>query len=139
TDPAIAHINSATPSVISSIGVPVRIDRRPTARSRDFTAPWPTNGPTPGSTAATPTAAQSSRDGYTPTITTAATQHSRVNHPPAVYLTSQVSTTRHRNGARTTISASRKFAGVGFRPHYDRDRVESCTRSTIRPRPPSGH
>src|SRR5215217_8061223 len=52
------------------------------------------SGPTPGSTAATPNAATNSRDGYTPTITTAATQRSRVNHPPAAYLTSQVSTPR---------------------------------------------
>ena len=32
--------------------------------------------------------------GYTPTITTAATPHSAANHPPAAYLTSQVSTPR---------------------------------------------
>ena len=32
--------------------------------------------------------------GYTPTITIAATPHSAANHPPAAYLTSQVSTAR---------------------------------------------
>jgi transposase InsO family protein len=57
-----------------------------------FHAPWPTNGPTPGSTATTPNAAMSSPPGYTPTITTAATPHSAANHPPPAYLTSQVST-----------------------------------------------
>ena len=34
--------------------------RRQTARSKGSTAPWPTNGPTPGSTAATPNAVPSS-------------------------------------------------------------------------------
>jgi hypothetical protein len=67
---------------------------RPTAKWRDSTAPWPTNGPTPGSTAATPNVAKSSPSGCTPTITTAATPHSAANHPPPAYLTSQVSTPR---------------------------------------------
>src|SRR5271168_4284399 len=67
------------------------IDLRQTAKWNAFTAPWPTNGPTPGSTAATPNAASNSRSGYTPTIT-AATPHSAANHPPAAYLTCQVST-----------------------------------------------
>jgi hypothetical protein len=44
-------------------------------------APWPTNGPTPRSTAATPNAPKSSSPGYTPMITTAATPHSVANHP----------------------------------------------------------
>jgi transposase len=70
-----------------------RTGPKPTAKSNDSTAPWPTNGPTPGSTSATLTAARSSHAGCITTITTAATQHSRVNHPPAAYLTSQVSTT----------------------------------------------
>src|SRR5271156_6434155 len=79
-------------SAASNIAVPGPIARRPTARWRDFTAPWPTSGPTPGSTAATTNAAQSFANGYTPTIATAATPHSAANHPPPVYLTSQVST-----------------------------------------------
>lgn len=40
-------------------------------------------------------------DGYTPTITTAATQHSTVNHPPAAYLTSQIRTARRAPPRRT--------------------------------------
>src|SRR5687768_4358040 len=40
-----------------------------------------------------PNAATNSPDGYTSTITTAATPHSAANHPPPAYLTSQVSTT----------------------------------------------
>lgn len=51
-------------------------------------------GPTPGSISATQNVARNSSDGYTPTITTAATQHSAANRPPPAYLTSQVSTTR---------------------------------------------
>jgi hypothetical protein len=39
-----------------------------------------------------PNAATSSLGGYTPTITIAATPHSAANHPPAAYLTCQVST-----------------------------------------------
>ena len=44
----------------SSIAEPGRTGPRPTGRSSASTAPWPMNGPTPGSTAATPNAAQSS-------------------------------------------------------------------------------
>ena len=67
-------------------------DHRPTEKWRDFIAPWPTNGPMPASTGTTQNAATNSRPGCTPTITTAATPHSAANHPPAAYLTSQVST-----------------------------------------------
>src|SRR5581483_6585758 len=81
------------PLVESSTGEPVHIGHKRTAKSSVSIGPWPTSGPTPGSTAVTPNAATSSSDGYTPTITIAATQHSKVNHPPAEYLTSQVSTT----------------------------------------------
>src|SRR5262249_51376237 len=56
------------------------------------TAPWPTNGPTHASTSAIPSAAPNFPFGCTPTITTAATPHSAANHPPAAYLTCQVTT-----------------------------------------------
>src|ERR1700760_522724 len=88
----IDHTPSATRSATSDIAAPDPIDRKPTARSNASTAPWPTNGPTPGYTPATPNAMPSTHAGYTPTITIAATPHSAVNHQPAVYLTSQVST-----------------------------------------------
>src|SRR5580693_1396525 len=77
--------------------------RRPTEKWRDFTAPWLTNGPTPVFTPATPSAATNFPSGCTPTITTAATPHSAANHPPAAYLTSQVSTARSPSGPRSTL------------------------------------
>src|SRR5690606_8755235 len=82
----------ATLWATSSTGEPDRTGHRPTARWRDSTGPWPTNGPTPGSTPATPNDAPNSPSGCTPTITTAATPHSEANHPPAAYPTSQAST-----------------------------------------------
>ena len=77
---------------VLSTAEPDLTGRRPTEKWSDSTAPWPTNGPTPVSTPATPNAATSSPSGCTPTITTAATPHSAANHPPAAYLTCQVST-----------------------------------------------
>src|ERR1700738_75728 len=82
------------PSARSNTAAPDPTDHRPTARWNASTAPWPMNGPTPGSTSATPNAAQSSHAGCTPTITIAATPHSAVNHLPPAYLTTQVSTSR---------------------------------------------
>src|SRR3984957_21253935 len=84
------------PSQVLSTAERGLTDRRPTEKWRDFTAPWPTNGPTHVSTPATPNAAPNSPSGCTPTITTAATPHSAANHPPAAYLTSQVSTSSPR-------------------------------------------
>ncbi|MBB2933552.1 hypothetical protein FHX82_000572 [Amycolatopsis bartoniae] len=52
------------------------------------------NGPTPGPTNLEPNAAKHCHDGYTPTITTAATPHSQATHPPAAYLTSRDRTPR---------------------------------------------
>jgi len=86
-----------------------RIDRRPMARWSVSTEPWPMNGPMPGSTPATRSAARRTSRGYTPTITTAATQHSAVNHQPAVYLTSQVSTTSRGMPARACAFATRRL------------------------------
>jgi hypothetical protein len=65
---------------------------KPPARSRDSTGPLPTSGPTLGSTPATNKPAGSTRAGCIPTIITAATPRSAASHPPAVYLTCQVST-----------------------------------------------
>ena len=47
----------------SKTGGPDHTGHRQTAKWRGFTAPWPTNGPTHGSTAATPNAASNSRPG----------------------------------------------------------------------------
>ena len=72
-------------SATSNTAAPAPTGPRPTARSNASTAPWPTNGPTPGSTAATPNAATITQPGSTPTITTAATPQSAANRPPAAY------------------------------------------------------
>ena len=61
---------------------------RPTARSNGSTAPCSRNGPTPAPTPPRPNASPPSRAGSTPTITTAATPHSRASHQPAACPTS---------------------------------------------------
>ncbi len=85
-------------------------------------------------TPATRNAARSTRAGYTPTITTAATPHSAANHPPPAYLTSQGSTpsplggplwrpvaSPGKDGRRKTGAASpefRLFGGVSVATEY---------------------
>src|SRR5580693_8777382 len=108
-DPATAPTSSPTPLVASNTAAPGPTDHRPTEKWRDFIAPWPTNGPMPASTGTTQNAATNSRPGCTPTITTAATPHSAANHPPAAYLTSQVSTASPANWGDVTV----KQAGTG--------------------------
>ena len=71
---------------------------RPTARSSGSTAPWSRNGPTPDPTDQRPNAPPASTSGSTPTITTAATPHSRASHQPTSYPTC-VDRTPSRNRA----------------------------------------
>ena len=61
-------------------------------KMRASTAHLLTNGPAHAFTATTLNAARPSWPGYTPITSTAAASHSAVNHPPAAYLISQVST-----------------------------------------------
>ena len=65
----------------SSTSGPGPTGPRPTARSNGSTAPCSRNGPTPASTAQKPNASPPTPTGSTPTITTAATPHSRASHP----------------------------------------------------------
>lgn len=58
---------------------------------------------------------------HTPTITTAATQHSKVNHPLAAYLASQVSTARAGVRPRSAILAGEQRA-----THRKRVALRAC-------------
>jgi hypothetical protein len=68
------------PSCASPRSAPARTDRRPTARSNDSTAPWPTAGPTPASTSPPNSATPLYRAGCTSTIITEPTPPSEASH-----------------------------------------------------------
>ncbi len=67
----------------SPTSAPCPTAHRPTARSNASTGPCSTNGPTPGSTAAKPSASPPFPSGYTPIIITAATPHLGAPRQPA--------------------------------------------------------
>jgi transposase-like protein len=81
TDPSLGAM-PAQDSASHTSG-PAPTDRRPTARSSACTAPCPTAGPTPASTAQKPNAEAPSRTGCTSTITTEPTALSEVIHRSA--------------------------------------------------------
>ncbi|SFO28692.1 Integrase core domain-containing protein [Pseudonocardia ammonioxydans] len=68
------------PSRPSPTNGPAPTGPRPTERSKDSTAPWPTGGPTPGSTTQPGNATTPCPAGCTSTITTALTPPSAADH-----------------------------------------------------------
>jgi hypothetical protein len=83
TAPPTAPTPGATraPNSASHRNAPAPTGPRPTARSNDSTAPWPTAGPTPATTSQKPNAAQPCPAGCTSTITTEPTPPSEASHP----------------------------------------------------------
>ena len=82
-----AHTCGETPAPSSGSRTSARgpTDRRPTARSRDSTGPWPTAGPTPAATHPRRSVGASSTAGCTTTTSTGPIRPAGTTHQPAVF------------------------------------------------------